>query len=161
VALQVTQGGLTAAFDASSAGGDSGAGMEEGAAAGQDGSAPQRAPAAGSSQVVVVLTERAYSSSDLAAEARRTADAPPQPLRDLAAEAPSLGPVATPIGARSCADALGISPTAGLLVDLAVVDDRPAAVIIATDDTGRSAWAVARSCTTGTTGLISGPVGLD
>ncbi|WP_392543731.1 hypothetical protein [Oryzobacter telluris] len=160
VALQATNGGLVASFDATSGGGaDSGASMAEGSKD-QGGSAPQAAPAAGSGEVVVVLTDTAYSSADLGSVARLTAVSPPQALRDLAAEAPSLGPIATSIGARSCADALGIAPTAGLLVDLAQVDGAPAAVIIATEETGRSAWAVQRSCTTGTTGLIRGPVPL-
>ncbi len=163
LALQVSQGGLTAAFDASSSGGgaDSGASAEEGSKAAAGGSAPQLAPDAGSSRVVVVLTERAYASGDLAAGARLTATETGDGLRDLAAEAPTLGPIATPIGARACADALGISPTAGLLVDLARVDDRPAAVLVATDETGRTAWAVERSCTTGDPALITGPTSLD
>ncbi len=159
VAFQASQGGLGASFDASGADAVSGASTEEGAKA-AGGGAPL-APQAGSGEVVVVLTGRAVASSDLAEEARRTADAPPAALRDLSAEAPALGPIATEIGARACADALGITPTAGLLVDLVDVDGRPAAVVVATQETGRSAWAVERSCTTGTTGLIRGPVALD
>ncbi len=163
LALQVGQGGLTAAFDASSSGSgaDSGASAQEGSKAAAGGSAPQLAPDAGSSRVVVVLTDRAYASGDLAAGARLTAAGTGEEMRDLAAEAPTLGPIATPIGARACADALGISPTAGLLVDLARVDDRTAAVLVATEETGRTAWAVERSCTTGDPALITGPTSLD
>lgn len=159
LALQVSQGGLLASFDASSAGsGDSGAAssVEEKDMSG--GAAPQAVPEAGSAVVVVVTSGQGYSSAGLAQEAGALTSQPGSRLRELAAEAPSLGPIATPIGARSCATALGISPTAGVLVDLADVDGRPAAVLVATDDTGRTAWAVERSCTTGTTGLISGPV---
>ncbi|WP_377639390.1 hypothetical protein [Oryzobacter terrae] len=163
LALQVTQGGLTAAFDASSAGSgaDSGSAVQEGAKAAGGAAAPQLPPDAGSGQVVVVLSDRAYTASDLATGARAAATETRDELRDLAAEAPTLGPIATPIGARACADALGISPTAGLLVDLARVDGRPAAVLVATDETGRRAWAVARSCPSGDPALITGPTSLD
>ena len=50
---------------------------------------------------------------------------------------------------------------AGLLVDVAEVDGRPAAVLVVLDEGGRTAYAVDRYCTTGTTGTISGPVSLD
>ena len=82
-------------------------------------------------------------------------------LPSLAAEAPGIGPIGTPIGARSCADALGVPATAGLLVDVAEVDGRPAAVLVVDAGQGRTAYAVDRSCTIGTTGLIGGPVALD
>ncbi len=88
---------------------------------------------------------------------RRPSRAPRRPRRRV----PRLGPVGTPIGARSCADALGVPPTAGLLVDVAEVDGSPAAVLVVHDEAGRTAYAVDRSCTTGTTGLIRGPVALD
>lgn len=166
VALQVSQGGLTAAFDATS-GGDSGAGRAEsqagGGEAGTDtsGGSAALAPAAGSAEVLVVTSGQSYDSADLAPAARRLTDGSGAPLRELAAEAPGIGPIGTPLGARSCADALGIPATAGLLVDLAEVDGAPAAVIVATAETGRTVWAVDRACTTGTTGPISGPVALD
>ena len=82
-------------------------------------------------------------------------------LRSLAAEAPGIGPIGTPLGARDCADALGIPSDAGLLVDVADVDGRPAAVLVVDSGTGRQAYAVERSCTTGTAGPISGPVPVD
>ena len=48
----------------------------------------------------------------------------------LAAEAPGIGPIGTPVGARACADALGVPSDAGVLVDVADVDGRPAAVLV-------------------------------
>ncbi|MFQ6170999.1 hypothetical protein ACK8HX_05285 [Oryzobacter sp. R7] len=165
VALQVTQGGLTAAFDANG-GADSGAGRAESQAGGDagtdtSGGSAALAPAAGSGEVLVVTSGQSYESADLAPAARRLVDGSAAPLRELAAEAPGIGPLGTPLGARSCADALGIPATAGLLVDLAEVDGAPAAVVVATAETGRTVWAVDRACTTGTTGPISGPVSLD
>ena len=159
VALELAQGGLTASFDAqSAAGGDSGTSYsEEKGAAGGGAPALAEAPQAGSGQVVVVRSDRAYSSAELGSQARTAGG---DQVRDLASEAPSIGPIGTSVGARACADALGISPTAGILVDLAVVDDQPAAVLVVTDETGTRVWAVGRSCTTGNTALIRGPVPL-
>ncbi len=118
------------------------------------------APAAGSGDVVVVMSGREYTSANLAGGARALADGAKQAVPDLTAEAPSIGPLATPIGARSCADSLGVPTSAALLVDLASVDGRPAAVLVAIADGERTAYAVERSCPSGTSGLISGPVSL-
>lgn len=167
VALQVTQGGLTAAFDASTAGdaqggrAESQSGGEDSGGGGEAGGSSALAPAAGSGEVLVVTSGRSYTAADLAPAARELVTGNAPELRDLAAESPGIGPIGTPLGARSCADALGIPATAGLLVDLAEVDGRPAAVIVATVETGRTAWVVGRDCPTGTTGPVSGPVALD
>jgi hypothetical protein len=118
------------------------------------------APASGSGDVVVVMSGREYTSADLAGGARALADGAKQAVPDLTAEAPSVGPIATPVGARSCADSLGVTASAALLVDLATVDGRPAAVLVATVDGERTAYAVERSCPSGTSGPISGPVSL-
>jgi hypothetical protein len=53
-----------------------------------------------------------------------------------------------------------VPSSAGVLVDVADVDGQPAAVLVVDAGDGATAYAVARSCTTGTTGLISGPVPL-
>ena len=49
---------------------------------------------------------------------------------------------------------------AGILVDVSEVDGASAAVLVVHSAAGRTAWAVDRSCTTGNTGLIRGPVPL-
>lgn len=159
LALQVAQGGLRPSLDSSAGSSDSGAamsGQEENDTAGGAGS--PSVPEAGSAAVLVVATGRSYTVAGLGGEVLPVTGRPPTALRELAAEAPSLGPIATSIGARTCATALGVSPTAGVLVDVADVDGRPAAVLVVTDDNGRSAWAVERSCTTGAPGLLAGPV---
>jgi len=131
------------------------------AAKDEAGSGAALAPAVGTGQVVVVMSGLQHDSQRLEVTARELDARPPSPVTDLAAEAPSLGPIATPLGARACADALGIPPTADLLVDVAEVDGAPAAVFVVHDETGRTAWAVDRDCTTSTSGPIRGPVALD
>ena len=119
------------------------------------------APDAGSGEVVVVMSGVDHSSDRLQVTARELDDGTLDPIADLSAESPALGPIATAIGARSCADALGIPADAGILVDVSEVDGTSGAVLVVHSDAGRAAWAVDRSCTTGNTGLIRGPVPLD
>ncbi len=119
------------------------------------------APEAGSGEVVVVMSGVDHSSDRLQVTARELDDGTLDPIADLSAESPTLGPIATAIGARSCADALGIPADAGILVDVSEVDGASGAVLVVHSAAGRSAWAVDRSCTTGNTGLIRGPVPLD
>ena len=101
-----------------------------------------------------------HAADRLDVTARELDDGTLDPIADLTAESPSLGPIATPIGARACATALGIPADAGILVDVSEVDGASAAVLVVHSDAGRTAWAVDRSCTTGNTGLIRGPVPL-
>ncbi|HET6966657.1 MAG TPA: hypothetical protein VFI44_00195 [Ornithinibacter sp.] len=164
VVLSTTPNGLTASIGA--VGGADSAQDAESAAEGSDDSgagAPAAAlvPPPGSGEVVIVMSGRSYTASDLAPRARDLAAQPDgDRLRSLAAEAPGIGPIGTPLGARACTDALGVPASAGVLVDVAEVDGRPAAVLVVDTGAGPTAYAVARSCTTGTTGLISGPVPL-
>ena len=102
-----------------------------------------------------------HTSDRLDVTARALDDGTLDPIAELSAESPALGPIATPIGVRSCATALGIPDDAGILVDVSEVDGVSAAVLVVHSAQGRSAWAVDRSCTTGNTGLIRGPVPLD
>ena len=101
-----------------------------------------------------------HSSDALAAAASALVTTTYPTVTPLTAEAPGIGPIATAIGARTCADALGISPDAGILVDVSEVDGAPAAVLIATDGGARTAYAVSRSCTTRSPMLIAGPIAL-
>jgi hypothetical protein len=107
----------------------------------------------------IQLSTTAYDAANLAAEARRLLDSPGQPIRDLAAEAPSIGPIATPIGLESCLEAIGAldasspSPEA-VSADVATYDGRPAVVVVVTRGGASTAWAVERSCTTGSPGVL-------
>jgi hypothetical protein len=152
-------GDVMASFGTTSGSADSGAAAEDSAT----GAKAQAlvAPAAGSGEVVVVMSGVDHTSDRLAVTARELDDGTLDPIADLTAESPSLGPIATPIGARTCATALGIPVDAGILVDVSEVDGVSAAVLVVHSGQGRSAWAVDRSCTTGNTGLIRGPVPLD
>ena len=57
-------------------------------------------------------------------------------------------------------DALGVAASAGILVDVSDVDGTPAAVLVVDDAGTRTAYAVERSCTTGSPALIAGPISL-
>lgn len=162
VVLSTSPNDLTASIGASG-GSDSAQDAESAAGGGDDagpaGPAAASVPPAGSGEVVVVMSGRSYAASDLAQGARELAsDRAVGQLRSLAAEAPGIGPIATPLGARTCTDALGVPSSAGVLVDVAEVDGRPAAVVVVDAGAGPTAYAVERSCSSGTTGLISGPV---
>ena len=153
---------LTAGGSSDSAADSGAAAAESGTSGGDQGKARALvAPEAGSGEVVVVMSGVDHSSDRLDVTARELDDGTLDPIAELSAESPSLGPIATQIGARACADALGIPADAGILVDVSEVDGVSAAVLVVHAATGRSAWAVERSCTTGTTSLIRGPVPLD
>ena len=107
----------------------------------------------------VQLSRTAYTAGTLAAGARALLDHPGPPLRDLAAESPGIGPIATPIGLESCLEAIGAIDAAhpapdAVSVDLATFDGKPAAVLVVTRAGASTAWAVERSCTTGTPGVL-------
>lgn len=116
---------------------------------------------AGTGSPHVQLSRTAYTAGDLAARARTLLDHPGPPIRDLAAESPAIGPIATPIGLESCLEAVGAvdathpAPDA-VSVDLATFDGRPAAVLVVTRAGASTAWVVERSCTTGSPGVLAG-----
>jgi hypothetical protein len=109
----------------------------------------------------IQLSETAYDGANLATKARALLDHPGQPLRDLAAESPGIGPIGTPIGLEACLEEIGAldaanpSPDA-VSADLATFDGRPAVVVVVTRGGTSTAWAVQRSCSTGTPGVLKG-----
>ena len=109
----------------------------------------------------IQLSETAYDAGNLATKARALLDHPGQPLRDLAAESPGIGPIGTPIGLEACLEEIGAldaanpSPDA-VSADLATFDGRPAVVVVVTRGGASTAWAVERSCSTGTPGVLKG-----
>ena len=99
--------------------------------------------------------------ANLAAQARTLLDHPGQPIRDLAAESPAIGPIATPTGLESCLEAIGArdgadSAPEAVSADLATFDGHPAVVVVVTRAGVSTAWAVERSCTTGAPGVLEG-----
>lgn len=169
VALTAWPGSLTAQLNASS-GADAESGVAAGAAESQDesGSADKGGadlsapldPDDSTPQVVVTMSGIDHDSATLGQSVRVLEAAAVAPITPLAAESPGIGPIATAIGARSCADALGVSPTAGLVVDVSEVDGVPAAVLVVDDEGERTAYAVSRSCTPGSPAVIAGPISL-
>lgn len=156
-ALGSMPGDLTASFGAGGAA-DSAAGDDSAAEAGAKALV---APLPGSGDVVVIMSGIDHDSQRLADTARQLDEGSVDPLTALGAESPSIGPIGTAVGARAGADSLGIEADAGILVDVGEGAGASAAVLVVHDSRGRSAWAVDRSCTTGNTGLIRGPVSLD
>jgi hypothetical protein len=104
----------------------------------------------------IQLSTTAYDSSNLASRARNLIDHPGAPVQDLAAEAPHLGPIATPIGLQSCLAALGVTDPAAVSADLATFEGRPAAIVVVTRGGTTTAWAVERSCAPGQPGILQG-----
>ncbi|MFM6848001.1 MAG: hypothetical protein ACKOVB_02735 [Terrabacter sp.] len=107
------------------------------------------------------LSTTAYDRGNLATKARALLDRPGQPLRDLAAESPSIGPIGTAIGLEACLEAVGAldaaNPTPDAVsADLATFEGRPAVVVVVTRGGASTAWAVERSCSTGTPGVLKG-----
>lgn len=108
-------------------------------------------------RVHIQLSRTAYDAATLASGARGLLTSPGTPLREGAAEAPSLGPIATEVGLASCLGALGARPSDSVSVDLATYAGEPAAVIVVTIDGSSTAYAVRRHCTTGDAQLLLGP----
>lgn len=125
------------------------------------GSTSPTPPPSTSGGLHIQLSTTAYDATNLAAEARQLLEHPGRPIRDLAAEAPSIGPIATPIGLESCLEAIGAldasSPAPeAVSADLATYDGRPAVVVVVTRSGASTAWAVERSCSTGSPGVLKG-----
>lgn len=118
----------------------------------------------GDSRVARVHTQVSstrYVPATLARDAARldATAATPSQLRPLAAEAPTTGPLGTPTGARACLDSLGVDPS-GAVLDLALYEGKPAAVVVSGRPGAREARVVPRSCGNGSTAVLHGPVAL-
>ncbi|MGL5930754.1 MAG: hypothetical protein ACRCY8_17630 [Dermatophilaceae bacterium] len=128
------------------------------------GTADER-PDTGATEVHLVATGTAYTSADLAVQARGitalSAGRPDDRTVPESADEDAADGVATPHGALTCARALGSQPWVTVVVDIATVDGKPAAVLVLTDSAGRTVtYAVARSCTTGAPDVVHGPLPL-
>ena len=124
-------------------------------------SGAQSSPPATTSGLHIQLSTTAYSAGNLAAQARALLDHPGQPIRDLAAESPAIGPIATPTASSRACGAIGARDGAdpapeAVSADLATFDGHPAVVVVVTRAGVSTAWAVERSCTTGAPGVLEG-----
>jgi hypothetical protein len=102
----------------------------------------------------IELTDTDYEAATFQAQVRAGMAHPRPPLHSLQAEAPALGPIATPVGLQSCLEALGEFPPYGVLADLATYDGQPAAVLAVTRKAGTTAYVVMRSCQPGKAGIL-------
>ncbi len=152
VVASTMPGGLTAALDLGR--GSDSAGSAAGSAA-DDATQPESASVG---DTVIVMTGHPYRSADLGGDAAVLLTGEPEALTPLTAESPGVGTIGTEVGARACADALGVPPDAALVVDIATVDDAPAAVVVVADTSGHTAYAVQRSCSVQAPGVLAGPV---
>ncbi|QKE82490.1 hypothetical protein [Arthrobacter sp. NEB 688] len=180
VVLQsIAPGGVTASLGLAGGSSDSGAAS--------DAADPQAAPETALTLlaeddalgVVVLESGRGYSTAGLSAQVLRglpwdrtgrdasgDATASPSGRADVAPEGGSLagglGGLSTAAGARACAEGLDVPDADTVVVDIATVDGRPAAVLVATAESGRrTAWAVGRDCTRTDAHVVSGPVLVD
>lgn len=122
------------------------------------GAAPRMSSPVG--EVTVHHSGTAYTAAGFATQARSMLSTPGTPIPSLSAEAPSIGPIGTETGIRTCLSALGADPSAVVTADLGTFDGIPAAVLVLTTDTGHTAYAVQRICSTGQAALLAGPTQL-
>lgn len=95
------------------------------------------------------LSETDYTAADLAEQARAMLNHPGAPIQVLAAESPTLGPIATEVGLASCLTAHSLPTDVPVNVDLATYEGRPAAIIVVTEDGRSTVRVVERTCTAG------------
>lgn len=105
-------------------------------------------------------TATAYSSATFDEQARALLSSGAEVVPPLSAESPTIGPIATEVGLRSCLGALTGEPFSAATADLGSFDGKPAAVVVLTTRAGHTAYAVQRSCSTGHPALLAGPVTL-
>ena len=98
---------------------------------------------------VLTVSDRAYSEDDLgeqAAQALSPQDLERHAVPSLAAESPSLGPLATEQGAADCLAQLGAGTVRPVLVDVGRFDGEPGFLVVAEGEGVTRAWAVAAGC---------------
>lgn len=88
----------------------------------------------------------AYTRANLLTTARETIANPREPLGPLAAEAPGIGPIGTQLGQDDCFSGAVPAMTTVELVDLALYEGQPAAVVVGLVDGERVVAVVRRYC---------------
>jgi hypothetical protein len=121
------------------------------------GSGPIGAPVGPSKpNLHIQLSSTNYTAADLPAQARALLTTPGMPIQVLAAEAPTLGPIATEVGLEGCLTAHFVPTSLPVLVDIATYEGEPAAVIVVTEDGQSTVRVVERTCTTGHPARLTG-----
>ena len=106
--------------------------------------------------VHIQLSETDYTEADLVDRARAMLARPAAPIQVLAAEAPTLGPIATEVGLESCLTAHSLPTDVPVHVDIATYEGRPAAIIVVTEDGRSTVRVVERTCTAGHPAALTG-----
>jgi hypothetical protein len=110
--------------------------------------------------VTIHHSNTSYTSASFDTQARALLSSAGEAVPPLAAESPTIGPIATEIGLRSCLTALTGERFTAVTADLGSFDGQPAAVVVLTTAAGHTAYAVQRSCSTGHPARLAGPVRL-
>ncbi|MDV3219959.1 hypothetical protein [Intrasporangium sp.] len=97
----------------------------------------------------IQLSSTNYTAADLPLQARAMLTNPGPPVQVLAAEAPTLGPIATEVGLEDCLGAHSLPTDVPVHVDIATYEGRPAAIIVVTDGGRSTVRVVERTCSTG------------
>ncbi len=106
----------------------------------------------------IEMSGRGYSAATLATAAQTLLDAPGPALGLPAVESPSIGPIGTAVGMRSCLETLGEADADQVAADIALLDGQPVAVIVVVDGGMKQVYAVGRACTKGDPAIITGPL---
>ena len=115
------------------------------------------AATAGSVAPVISASGTDWTAAKLAAAALPLLGADPHASRMSLPQ--NVQPIATDAGARACAGALGLDASRGLAVDLGTHAGLPVAAVVARAGDGAvTVVVVDRTCTTGSTRIIDGPM---
>lgn len=155
IVASVQAGGAAASDESAGSGSESRAYAD---AAGE----PKAATGFGTENVVVVHSGTGYAAADLGSEAATLRDSALVGNARVEGTDDSAGVsagVASLAGARACASAIGVPESSSVVVDVATVDQAPAAVLLAeaADGTG-TAYAVGLFCGPGDPDVVAGPV---
>lgn len=125
------------------------------ASAGSTSTSPSSTAASGTPRFVI--TETAYTSTNLPDQAGRLRTTSVTDLHTLAGESPALGPLTTDLGLRSCLRTLSV-PGEPVIADFGTYDGTPVVVVV-TSGTPDTAYVLPRGCGDGAH-LVAGPVDL-
>lgn len=137
----------------------SAAGAGSGAGSGAEGQPGVGAVAPRSASVrTFVATGTRYVKGSLAAQAARTWSDPGPPLSPRAAEQPGIGPLATELGLADCLSALQAGAPSQVMVDFALYEGEPVAVVLTRTGDGVQVQVTQRSCGAAQPHRLEGPL---
>ena len=114
------------------------------------------APSAEAIATHIQVSSTAYTRATLRAQARHLWNHPHAELQPLGAESPAIGPIGTTVGVAECLAALGLQSDRAI-VDLALYDGVPAAIVVTDGAGGRQVRVVTRQCGAQSDAMLAGP----